>query len=520
MNVAVLISNERNWELLASLLAGIDGVVPRRENPFGPDVDMLIVDSFALALSSEEISRAKAAADPLFLPVLFIAPSADIAKTATGDWSVVDDVAARPLVKRELEARIRTLLRARSLALRLAESVSAYEREHTIATTLQRAALPNELPDVPGFAFDAFYEPARHEANIGGDWYDAVRLNDGRVVISVGDVAGTGLRAAVTMASMRQAIRAVAQVYADPLTMLDAADRTLKAEFPDSVVTAFVGVVDSVTLTMHYASAGHPPPMVRRHDGSIEELRAQSLPLGLRVRDDRLDVVAQIEPGSLVLFYTDGLSEASRGALDGELSVRAALADDAILQTVHPARAIKDAVFDGGAHEDDVAILAMRVAEAARDEAMLRWEFNSDDAASAARARHEFVAELERLGGTGESLFTCELIFGELIGNVVRYAPGPLEIVLDTGAKVPVMHVLDRGRGFTLVPRLPTDLLSDRGRGLFLIWTLGEDFSVDVRYDGGSHARVVLPFSARPRGRKAIAGRTPLSPGTRPQYSS
>jgi hypothetical protein len=103
------------------------------------------------------------------------------------------------------------------------------------------------------------------------------------------------------------------------------------------------------------------------------------------------------------------------------------------------------------------------------------------------------VAHLSDLGATAEELFSAELIFGELIGNVVRYAPGAMQVVLDTRNESPVLHVLDEGKGFILLPRLPTDMLSERGRGLFLIWTLSDDFNVDLRPDGGAHARSVLP---------------------------
>ena len=117
-----------------------------------------------------------------------------------------------------------------------------FEREHRAAESFQQASLPAVLPRVPGLALDAFYAPGREEATVGGDWYDAVRLIDGRVVVSIGDVAGSGLQAAVTMGNMRQIIRGIAQVHADPALMLDAADRALRLEHPDKFVTAFVGV--------------------------------------------------------------------------------------------------------------------------------------------------------------------------------------------------------------------------------------------------------------------------------------
>ncbi len=85
---------------------------------------------------------------------------------------------------------------------------------------------PARLPQVAGLQFDALYEPGRAEAQVGGDWYDAFRLLDGRVVISIGDVVGNGLAAATAMAEVRQSIRGAAAINPDPALLLDAADRT------------------------------------------------------------------------------------------------------------------------------------------------------------------------------------------------------------------------------------------------------------------------------------------------------
>lgn len=507
MKVSLLIWNPQNRALLSDLLRGLCEVVPPEEDRFSPDVDLIIVDGPALATSSADLTRAKRAAEPLFLPVLLIASRPDVMRTLPGVWEIVDEVITRPLLKREFQARIASLLRARRLSLRLRESKIMYEREHVIAESFQHAALPSALPEVRGFAFDAFYEPAGDQSQIGGDWYDAVCLSDGRIVLSIGDVAGAGLHAAVTMAYVREAIRAVAQIYANPVTMLDAADRTLKDEQPGTIVTAFAGVIDPVAMTMTYASAGHPPPLMRCADGSVRELRAQSLPLGLRGRDDAQSAVVDIFPGCMLCFYTDGLSEVSRDLFEAEQRMRSALAAEEILTCERPAHRIKESVYDGQAHRDDVAILTVSVSDVREEEGVFRWTFDSRDAESASSARRNIVRMLGELGAGSEALFTSELIFGELLGNVVRYAPGEAEIVLDVRSSRAVLHVMDRGDGFTLVPRLPSDLLSERGRGLFLVWTLSDEFNVDVREAGGSHARVLLPveitkyrasFSRRP----------------------
>jgi GAF domain-containing protein/anti-sigma regulatory factor (Ser/Thr protein kinase) len=373
------------------------------------------------------------------------------------------------------------------------ENAQLYEREHEVASAFQRAALPVSLPDVPGVAFDAVYVPARNDAQVGGDWYDALRLSDGRVVISIGDVAGSGLEAAVIMAAMRQIVRGVAHVYPDPATMLDAADRTLKVEHPDRMVTAFVAVYDPIGGKLTYANAGHPPPLVRRADGGVEALPGRGLPLGLRDRTDVDGGVVPIADGSLLLFYSDGLTESTRDPVEGEHRLREILAREAVVDDDRTARRIYDEMLRDGTH-DDVVILTMHLGG---DNAVRRrWTFDTADAASARDARLSFVDTLRAAGVATNDVFASELIFGELLGNVARHAPGPIAIALEwDDGSAPVLHVLDDGPGFVVVPRLPSDMLSERGRGLFLVWSLAEEFNVTRRESTGSHARAVLPAS-------------------------
>ena len=372
-----------------------------------------------------------------------------------------------------------------------------YEREREIAAEFQRAALPISLPQVPGMRFDGIYVPASDRELLGGDWYDALRLNDGRIVISVGDVAGSGLSAAVIMASMRQVIRGVAQVYADPIAMLDAADRTLKTEYPDMFVTAFVGVLDPVARTFVHASAGHPAPLLRDAAGAVMPLGTSGLPLGLRVRGETATTTPLPRSG-LMIFYSDGLIEADRNVVRGFERLRAALARPEIASNLSPAGALYRALLKRGGN-DDVVVLTLQLeapetdVDDANGEGARRWIFDSKDFRRAHAARRSFVEALRDAGLRRKQLDAAELVFGELLGNVVRFAPGPVEIVLNWAhAAAPVLHVLDRGPGFTFAPKLPLDLLSERGRGLYIVWSLAEDCNVTLRHDGGAHARAVL----------------------------
>jgi PAS domain S-box-containing protein len=240
-----------------------------------------------------------------------------------------------------------------------------YEREHRVASVLQEAALPHTLPVVPKLHFDGYYRAGRKEASIGGDWYDVLVVADGRIVISVGDVAGSGLNAAILMSNIRQVIRGAATVSADPMLVLDVADRTLRSEHDDRMATAFVGVLDPTNGTMVYASAGHLPALVRAADGTISELNAPGLPLGYRgmaVSESRTTI---LPAGSRLLLYTDGLVEWSRDIYEGERLLRSRLAKPDDIENEHPAKSLVDGVLPPGGARDDVAALVVTVAPSA-----------------------------------------------------------------------------------------------------------------------------------------------------------
>jgi len=382
------------------------------------------------------------------------------------------------------------------------------EREHRASAAFQEAALPSRMPTIPGMRFMAIYRAAKAEALVGGDWYDAFRLDDGRIVLSIGDVMGSGLLAAVTMGAVRQAMRGAAQILAEPIDILDAADRALRSEQPDGIVTAFVAVLDPITLILTYASAGHPPPLLRSASGQIIALSGSGLPLGLRAiqtgepephRSIRLD------DSSLIVLYTDGLIEATRDIMAGENSVREALASNEVWNAVNPAAAISDHVLEEVV--DDVAILTIRIDSAevsvtrpaGLSERDARWAFAVGDQLAARHARHEIVAVLRDRGANDADTGLTELVFSELLGNVVRHCSEEVEFALDLSGDVPIMHVLDRGPGFTYNARLPKDIMSDSGRGLFIVRSLIGDLNITRRSDGGSHARAVMPFSIRTR---------------------
>jgi len=371
------------------------------------------------------------------------------------------------------------------------------ERERELSAVFQRAALPQLLPAVPGLIFNAVYDPAIAEALVGGDWFDAFRLPDGRVVLSVGDVTGSGLSAAVTMGAVRHAIRGAAHILAEPSAILDAVDHVLRSEQPDRIVTSFVAVLDPLTLVLQFASAGHPSPMVRQPDGTVVELNAHDFPLGLRNegRTEQRAGTFTLVKGSLFILFTNGLTKSNRDAVEEEHRLREVLASPEIYESEDPAAALRDALI--ATANDDIAILAVRIGETEDAIAYPRWRFASNDADTAMKARRQIGDMLRRFGATEGETYDAELVFGELIGNVVRHADGEIEAALDLSGDAPVLHVLDRGPGFTFYARLPKDDMSESGRGLYITTILAHDLTVIPRTDGGSHARAVLAFRLR-----------------------
>lgn len=488
--VLVVMDNPTNAVLVRRFLGEAHNVlvsIPQRPEDYDA-VDLIIVDGVSLHRYGRMLANARDRLHPLQLPVLLLADRDEPYFLAPALESTVDDMIRRPVSKSELSMRIRALLRSRSLSLDVLRMQGLYETERAIAQRFQQAALPQGLPNIEGIRLSAYYHAGHRAVLVGGDWYDALELDDGRLVVSIGDVCGSGLDAAVLMAHVRQVIRGVAQIHPDPSMMLDAANRNICAEYPGHIVTALAAVVDPVASLLHYANAGHLPALLRHSDGSVEELLDGHLPLGVAESPPSVHSVL-MPPGATLLLYTDGLVEFDRDFITRDLQVRQIFAREETLLNAHPARHLFSTIMEGEP-PDDVAILLVR--RTGEDPKQRRWRFSSEDAQSFAAVRDGVRASLSELGLPCEEMMTAELILAELVGNVVRYAPGTVEIVLDRKSGRPTLHVLDSGPSFFYAPRLPSNLLSESGRGLFLVKELSRDFNVTPRPQGGSHARAVL----------------------------
>ena len=188
------------------------------------------------------------------------------------------------------------------------DNAQLHSQMRTAALELQRAVLPDELPRVEGWSTSVQYHPAgRTEA--GGDFYDVVPLEDGRLAMFVGDVMGRGVAAASVMAQMRAAIRTLVAIDPDPQAVLAGMDRVFDALHLEQLVTMVYAVADPALDQLHVINAGHPPPALIAADGQIELLEHPStLILGVG-GGNRAVRSAEFRPGDKVLLYTDGLVE-------------------------------------------------------------------------------------------------------------------------------------------------------------------------------------------------------------------
>ena len=245
------------------------------------------------------------------------------------------------------------------------ERASMFEREHTTAETLQRSLLPDRLPTVPGVILEARYLPVTRNMEIGGDWYDAFKLPDGRLAIAAGDVMGKGLTAAAGMGRVRNALRALALTDPRPAAVLAGLDRLFQAtELDEQVTTVAYLVIDPATGEGLAGNAGHLPPLRLSQAGppTLDAIEAGT-PLGWA--SPRQQHSFRLPPGNTVVFYSDGLVENRTRGLDTGLDELLAVAGQAPPEVIgHPDRLLEylvDRMLAGYEQDDDVTVLVLHV---------------------------------------------------------------------------------------------------------------------------------------------------------------
>jgi PAS domain S-box-containing protein len=352
-----------------------------------------------------------------------------------------------------------------------------YEREHRIAVTLQRSLLPDRLPQPPGLAVAARYEPAATEAEVGGDWYDVIPLPGGGVGLVMGDVAGKGLAAASMVGMLRSALRAYALEGHDTATVVERLNRLVWTELEESQMATLVYVtLDPADGTVCWVNAGHLPPLVVSPSGSPEFLEGgRSVPLGVLPFPAFEEVSAVVNPGATLVLYTDGLVERPGAHIDDGL---ARLAE--VVRSAPPApdelcdRLLRSLVPEGGA-QDDVALLALRNTPMA-DRFSVELPPEPEALASMRALLRRWLRHAE---GSDQEIAEITTACGEAATNAIEHADAgggtPFEVAARLrGGEV---DITVRDYGAWQQPR-------DEGRGLSLMRALMDEVEVTPGPEG------------------------------------
>ncbi|HYK51962.1 MAG TPA: SpoIIE family protein phosphatase, partial [Candidatus Eremiobacteraceae bacterium] len=400
-----------------------------------------------------------------------------------GTLTLVDAESARRYTPKDLSV-------AEVLAVRTAlayQNAVHFARESRVADTLQRASLPSELPQLPGLRINATYIPGATESEIGGDWYDAFLLPDGKIGITIGDVAGKGLRAAVSMGVVRQALRYATLDGLSPSAALRRVNRHLYLE-GTGMVTAVTATLDLANDRLVYATAGHPAAFISSPAGDVERITTSGLPLGLFAQSMYSEVERQLETGELLVLYTDGLIENDRDIERGERDLEAAVAAEARSASPNPALAILHRMI-ADTPKDDVAILTIGLS---------RWPVERLDIeapavpASARMLRQSLRRLAAGVGLDEQRSFGLLVASGEAISNVIEHAYGLREgTVRVVGSRIDdnlVVEISDKGSW-----RAPRS--EGRGRGLALMRSIVDQADVTADADGTT-VRLILSLAA------------------------
>jgi serine phosphatase RsbU (regulator of sigma subunit)/anti-sigma regulatory factor (Ser/Thr protein kinase) len=349
------------------------------------------------------------------------------------------------------------------------DNARRYSRERATALTLQRSLLPTGLSAPSSVEVRHRYLPGSKMIEVGGDWYESIALPGGRVALVVGDVAGHGVRAAVTMGRLRTAIRTLARLELPPaetLQQLDELMHELGVREPH-FATCVYAVFDAVSGNCEVASAGHLPPLLVGPDNRREFLDVSPAPpLGIGSGPIQTKTF-KIKDGSLLVLYTDGLVETRTSDIDEGLARLREIFGPGAAQ--RPLEELCKATLAGvytDDQRDDIAVLLARLRRLRPDQ-HVTWKLAAE-LTSARRARLLVRRRLRRWG-LAELVPIAELLASELVTNAVRYAHGAIALrlvregglvceVLDDSAALPrLRHAGDddeRGRGLQVVSQL------------------------------------------------------------------
>ncbi len=350
---------DRSYRPTLDQSAGVPDVIRTGVARIFNDIPTEALATYARDAEHLRLLRQIAARDVIIVPLA--APTRTL-----GAITLVSSRTGRRLTEADLDVAIRLGRRAGTAV----ESARLYTERSRIARVLQRALLPDSLPDMPGFEIAASYRPAGELNEVGGDFYDVFPCGDGWMLV-IGDVCGKGAEAASVTALARHTLRAVSMLNMSPTEMLELLHRTLRQQEPEGqMCTVCLVLVGSpaAKLELAVALAGHPRPLIVGPGDTASAVGEPGTVLGIVNPITISEVSAELCQGQTLLLYTDGVPEAARGDARSaptleSLSARVGgLALQVMLAEIETA-AIQSA---GGHPQDDIALLGLRLAGSQR----------------------------------------------------------------------------------------------------------------------------------------------------------
>lgn len=375
--VLVVDDNEMNRDMLARRLVrqghtvelAVDGLDGLRKLHDG-DFDLVLLDIMMPEMNGYELlGRLRASERFRQLPVILISALDDHDSVIKGIELGADDHLPKPFNPHILRARVGASLAKKRLRDRERLHARALEREIDIARDIQAGFLPARLPQPPGWELAACFAPARQ---VGGDFYDAFALRDGRLVVVVADVCGKGVGAALFMALFRSLLRAQGERLLAAGGDRDAALQALLASTNDYIArthdaanmfaTMFVGVVDPADGSLAYVNGGHEAPAITGAAGIRTRLAPTGPAVGM-LPDAAFGVAHEaLAQGETLLVFTDGATDARdpAGTMFGEVAVLASLLPaSSAREALDRIRDAIDTHAAGAAPFDDLTMLAV-----------------------------------------------------------------------------------------------------------------------------------------------------------------
>jgi serine phosphatase RsbU (regulator of sigma subunit)/anti-sigma regulatory factor (Ser/Thr protein kinase) len=482
--------------------------------PVGDPLETLLLSSGGpvvlrdLELESETVDSLREAGVELIVPLigqgellgaLYLGPRLSDQPYSTDDRRLLGSLASQvaPAMK------VAQLVREQQAEAKERERI---QQELQVAALIQQTLLPKELPAIAGWHVDAFYRPARA---VGGDFYDFIALEDGRLGVVIGDVTDKGVPAALVMATCRSMLRSAAQRHDSPAAVLADVNDSLVPEIPPAMfVTCLYAIIDVEAGEVVFANAGHNLPYVR-HEGGVLELRATGMPLGLMPGMGYDEAKYDMAAGEVMVLTSDGITEAhnAQGEMYGfgrlmDRVARRPINDDVLNAVVSDLEAFTG---DGTEQEDDITLVVVKRTSSAQASAetfearrRVLAQFSIASEEGNERVAIAKVAEaVEGLGLESRRLEQLKTAVGETVMNAIEHGnENRLELDVDVevcaNEDTVSVRITDQGGDKVIpeaaLPDIEAKLSGEqtpRGWGLFLIEKMVDE--VRSTSDGNTH---------------------------------